>query len=263
MTRGRGKLTPQDLEYMKIISANINRYLAEGGYRQIDLVRATNIPASTLTGYVKGTSLPIPENVQKIADFFDLFKSDIDPRFKDIHVQQIKIPNSPLAQKITETVVQLHTPRKQKVLEYANQELLEQNNKKIVELRDESLYEYKVFEKLSAGSGFSYFGDGSYDVVLHNEKLDHDFASWIFGDSMEPTYLNGEVVLIKQTGYDYDGAIYAVEWDGQTYVKKVYKEEKGLRLVSINKKYSDKFAPYDEEPRIIGKIVGHFLPREN
>ena len=49
---------------------------------------------------------------------------------------------------------------------------------------------------------------------------------------MEPTYLNGEVVLIKQTGFDYDGAVYAVDWDGQTYIKKVYREEEGLRLVS-------------------------------
>ena len=79
---------------------------------------------------------------------------------------------------------------------------------------------------------------------------------------MEPTYQNGEVVLIKQSGFDYDGAIYAVEWDGQTYIKKVYREEDGLRLVSLNKKYADKFAPYEEEPRIIGKIVGNFMPME-
>lgn len=51
---------------------------------------------------------------------------------------------------------------------------------------------------------------------LYDEQLDYDFASWFFGDSMEPDYLNGEVALIKQTGFDYDGAIYAIEWNGQT-----------------------------------------------
>ena len=80
---------------------------------------------------------------------------------------------------------------------------------------------------------------------------------------MEPKYMNGEVVLIKETGFDYDGAVYAVDWDGQTYIKKVYKEKDGLRLVSINNKYKDKFAPYEEDPRIIGKIVGNFMPIEN
>ena len=78
------------------------------------------------------------------------------------------------------------------------------------------LYAYKVFEKLSAGTGYSYFGDGNYDTVFYDEQLDYNFASWVFSDSMEPTYLNGEVVVIKQTGFDYDGAIYAVDWDGQT-----------------------------------------------
>ncbi|EGJ19086.1 putative transcriptional regulator [Streptococcus pneumoniae GA47368] len=67
----------------------------------------------------------------------------------------------------------------------------------------------------------------------------------------------------QRTGFDYDGAVYAVDWDGQTYIKKVYKEKDGLRLVSINNKYKDKFAPFEEDPRIIGKIVGNFMPIEN
>ena len=55
----------------------------------------------------------------------------------------------------------------------------------------------------------------------------------------------------------------AIDWDGQTYIKKVYREPDGLRLVSLNPKYKDRFAPYDEDPRIIGKIVGNFMPIEN
>ena len=83
MARGRGKLTPQDIEAMKIFSNNLNRILSERNLKQIDLSRGTQIPPSTLTGYVKGTSLPIPGNVQKIADFLGILKSDIDPRFSD------------------------------------------------------------------------------------------------------------------------------------------------------------------------------------
>ena len=133
------------------------------------------------------------------------------------------------------------------------------NNDNAVE---EELFEYHVYEKLSAGIGTAYFEDRNYDTVYFDEEIDHDLASWVYGDSMEPDYLNGSVALIKGTGFDYDGAIYAVDWDGQSYIKKVYKEKDGLRLVSLNKKYADKFAPYDEEPRIIGKIVGNFMPME-
>ena len=81
-------------------------------------------------------------------------------------------------------------------------------------------------------------------------------------DSMEPKYSNGSVVLIKENGFDYTGAVYAVVWNGQTYIKQVYKETDGLRLVSINKKYQDLFAPFDDEPRVIGIVVGHFMPLE-
>lgn len=155
---------------------------------------------------------------------------------------------------------QLNAENQKKTLNYSHDLLRKQNE--AVKTMESRLYSYKVYEKLSAGSGYSYFGDGNFDTVFYDEEIDHDFAAWIFGDSMEPTFLNGEVALIKQTGFDYDGAIYAVDWNGQTYIKKVYREEKGLRLVSLNKKYADKFAPYEDNPRIIGLIVGNFIPLE-
>ena len=132
---------------------------------------------------------------------------------------------------------------------------------KITEIA-EPLIEYRVFEKLSAGTGEAYYEDRNYDTVFFDKDLTHDLASWVYGDSMEPDYMNGSVALIKDTGWDYDGAIYAVDWDGQSYIKKVYKEKDGLRLVSLNDKYADKFAPFSEEPRIIGKVVGSFMPLE-
>ncbi|HEK9288780.1 TPA: helix-turn-helix transcriptional regulator, partial [Streptococcus equi subsp. equi] len=155
---------------------------------------------------------------------------------------------------------QLSASNKEKVISYS-ESLLEQKEKIIaLPAKKKTLYPYRVYERLSAGTGYSYFGDGNFDVVFYDEQLDYDFASWVFGDSMEPTYLNGEVVLIKQDSFDYDGAIYAVEWEEQTYIKKVYREENGLRLVSLNKKYPDKFASFDDNPRIIGKIIANFMP---
>ncbi|WP_238144225.1 S24 family peptidase, partial [Streptococcus suis] len=38
-------------------------------------------------------------------------------------------------------------------------------------------------------------------------------------------------------------AVYALAWNEQLYIKKVYLEKDGYRLVSINKEYPDKFAP--------------------
>ena len=226
-----------------------------------ELATSVGVSRSTIFRYEKGDIEKVgPDVLKKIADKLNVSPADL-MGWDDTPVQELKIPTSPLVQKITEKAVKLTAPRKQKVLDFTENQLREQSNK-VISL-EENLFEFKVFEKLSAGTGFSYFNDGNYDTVFYDKDLDHDFASWVFGDSMEPKYMNGEVVLIKETGFDYDGAIYAVDWDGQTYIKKVYKEKDGLRLVSINNKYKDKFAPFEEDPRIIGKIVGNFMPIEN
>lgn len=146
------------------------------------------------------------------------------------------------------------------VLEYTRR-LVQEESRKIVTV-SENLYEYHVYEKMSAGIGASVYDNRNYDTVYFNEELAHDFASWVSGDSMEPKYQNGSVALIRETGFDYDGAVYAVVWNSQTFIKKVYREKEGLRLVSINKAYKDIYIPYDENPRIVGKIVGDFMPLE-
>lgn len=78
----RTELTPQDKEYKKIISSRLNNLLNSSGRKQIDITRQVGIPASTLTGYFKGTRLPSPQNVAKLAEYFNVDKSAIDPRFK-------------------------------------------------------------------------------------------------------------------------------------------------------------------------------------
>ena len=150
---------------------------------------------------------------------------------------------------------------KEKVVLYARNLAQEEQTQKVATM-PERLYEYRVYERMSAGIGASVYDDQNFDTVYFNEELAHDFASWVSGDSMEPKYQNGSVALIRETGFDYDGAVYAVVCNNQTYIKRVYREENGLRLVSINPKYKDIFISYEEDPRIVGIIVGNFVPME-
>ena len=150
---------------------------------------------------------------------------------------------------------------KEKVVLYARNLAQEEQTQKVATM-PERLYEYRVYERMSAGIGASVYDDWNFDTVYFNEELAHDFASWVSGDSMEPKYQNGSVALIRETGFDYDGAVYAVVCNNQTYIKRVYREEDGLRLVSINPKYKDIFISYEEDPRIVGIIVGNFVPME-
>lgn len=213
----------------------------ELGLEQQELAELIGVSKQAYFKWEKGLSKPTKANIAKLE-------------------KVLKVPKGYLSEdEISSLYKQLTEPNQEKAITYVRDLV---SSQKIVSI-SEKRSEYRVYEKLSAGIGASVYGDLDYDVVYYNEELPHDFASWVDGNSMEPTYQNGEVALIRETGFDYDGAVYAVVWDSQTYIKKVYREEEGLRLVSINKDYPDKFAPFDENPRVIGKIVGHFMPLED
>lgn len=117
--------------------------------------------------------------------------------------------------------------------------------------------------QLSAGLGEGFFDEFETETVYSDEEqYGYDIAAWIEGDSMEPVYKSGEVALIRSNGFDYDGAVYALSWNDSVYIKKLYRDEDGFRMVSLNKDYPEKFIPYEDEPRIVGLVVGHFMPVE-
>lgn len=78
------KNSPQDIENREYFSNQLNKIMKEKGIRQIDISNALNIPKSTLTGYVKGRTLPNEENSKKIADLLGVPIYAIDKRFKPI-----------------------------------------------------------------------------------------------------------------------------------------------------------------------------------
>lgn len=243
----------KELERRQIVAENIKSLIKAKGITQKELAKSIGMSQNIITEYVKLRSFPPGGVLQKIADYFNVKKSDIDTTWKT----DVNSDCTPIIIQTVETMKILHIHRQEKVLDFAQAELTDQNKENTIKL-----FPYNVQEKLSAGTGYDYDGNGSYDVAYYDKEIDYDFASWVFGDSMLPDYPNGDVALIKVCPFDYDGDVYAVDWDGQSYIKKVYKEEDGLRLVSTNEKYADKFAAFSEEPRIIGKVVGSFTPIE-
>lgn len=75
----RNKLSPLDIKVREDISANLKR-LAHGRTQQ-RISNETGIPVSTLSGYFAKRSTPNAGAVQKLADYFGVNKSDIDPRY--------------------------------------------------------------------------------------------------------------------------------------------------------------------------------------
>lgn len=209
----------------------------ELGMKQSEVARLLDINRSSYFSWENGRAVPNKTNLKKIAEILGVTEEFF------------------YEEEITMLYKQLNPNNQTKAMNYVKDLVDKQSN--IITM---PTFSYRVYESLSAGIGSSVYNDQNYDTVYFNEELAHDFASWISGDSMEPKYQNGSVALIRETGFDYDGAVYAIVCNSQTYIKRVYREELGLRLVSINPNYKDIFLSYDEDPRIVGIIVGSFVP---
>lgn len=259
------KNNPQDLINKKIFSENLNKYMASKGVRQIDLHNATGIPKSTITGYVKGTSLPTAGNLQKMADFLNVTKSRLDPRFvvnltEEVQILQNKstpTQSTDLSSDLLHLDQKLNTKNRSKWIDYGTT-LLEEQENTVEELG--ITYDVETVSSLAAGVGFSYDDNDTRTVQVTNEPPRHDIASIVSGDSMLPNYHDGDVVYLVDKGIsNYSGQVCAVVVDDLTYLKRVYTEPNALRLVSINPQYSDiiiDFPPSEDTHIKIFSVVG-------
>ena len=183
-------------------------------------------------------------------------------RLKEIRMQQ-GYSQSFIAKQLDISRVAYHhwenrknIPNQKKAEHYVEQLLHQQQSQK-------TLHPITVLAevKLSAGLGKGIFDEYETEIVYSpTEQRGYDIAAWIQGDSMSPAYQNGEVALIQANGFDYDGAVYALTWNEAVYIKKLYRDEQGFRMVSLNPNYPEQFIPYEENPQVVGLVVNHFMP---
>lgn len=113
------------------------------------------------------------------------------------------------------------------------------------------------FYKVSAGTGFDLDDNNFWEVIdipATPEAKKADFCLTITGDSMEPVYYDGDIVLVKSQPSVNLGQIGIFVIEGSGYIKKFG----GDRLISLNEEYDDiMFADYDSEDiRCSGLVIG-------
>lgn len=95
--------------------------------------------------------------------------------------------------------------------------------------------------------------------IYVDSPVDADAAMTVQGDSMSPTYLDGDVIYIKCCPEVSDGTIAVVFLDNEATLKHIYKHSTGLTLTSDNSDYppiSVEFSDYNNV-RIFGVPVGY------
>lgn len=210
---------------------------------QTAIANQLNVHRSAYHNWENGRNIPNQKNLTALATILDVPISYFESEYN-----------------IVNNYLQLSPKNQVKAEDYVEALLLSQQTANVT-----PLFSVQVLAdvQLSAGPGEGFFDEFETETVYSNkEQYGYDIAAWIEGDSMEPIYKSGEVALIRSNGFDYDGAVYALSWNDSVYIKKLYREEDRFRMVSLNKDYPEKFIPYEDDPRIVGLVVGHFMPVE-
>ncbi|EKU93148.1 LexA repressor [Alloiococcus otitis] len=195
---------------------------------------------TTITKWESNNSLPRGKELKMLAELFNVTTD---------YILGLSDEKYPVDDSISSIYSQLNPDRQKKAYRYT-QDLLDEQN---------SLHEVQtiyVISKLSAGTGIIDLDpeDGEYmEVKGHVPK--HDLAFEVAGDSMNPLFEDKEIVYIERTSDVRSGQIIAVQINEEAYIKKAYKEDDHLRLVSLNAKYEDIYADENDDIRVIGRVL--------
>lgn len=113
-----------------------------------------------------------------------------------------------------------------------------------------SLYDMPV----SAGSGMYLDGERSEEINIPDtvKTQSADYALRISGNSMEPKYHNGDILLIEDCDSVEIGELGIFVLDGEGY----FKQFGGDRLISFNPDYGDIMLKDFENAECCGKVIG-------
>lgn len=250
-----------DTEQLRIFAKNLNYYISQSGKQQKEIAEALKFAPTTFNTWCMGKVMPKMGRIQAIADYFGILKSDL--------LEDKKKPNGKplLSSQDEELLRDFHSldPQGQETVRY----ILDNEKKrckkaceldsKIKEL-ETALSEKPIPKRIFAyygkiaAAGTSYgFDDilsGTIEAPAADENRNADYTIGISGDSMEPTFYDGDIVYVKRATHLDMGDIGIFQKDNGIYIKEVGHGE----LISHNKKYSPMRS--DEGFQCMGKVIG-------
>ena len=223
------------------------------GLTQEQLAKKLGLAKSTITGYEKGTSEP---NMITVKLLMDILKVDANYLWQDEmtgstslivssdewnHIKKLRALDA-YGKKVVNSVLDIEYER-------CNYE---------TEIADEPMaYIPRVYYSQGASAGYGeYLIDGmdASEIMLPDTPKNRksDYVINVDGDSMEPTFSDGDKLLVQHTDCVNVGEIGIFIIDGQSYVKEFGED----RLISHNKKYPDIIPSEYSDFRCVGKVIG-------
>lgn len=161
---------------------------------------------------------------------------------------------------IINVVNKLNYTRQEKVLNFADYQLSQQENVNISNDKILNMFDYQDLEvqsKVSAGTGIVDLEPDYTETVRFNGYVpsDFDMIFEVSGDSMEPMFKDGELIFIEFDQEVRNGQIGVVQINGESFLKKMYIENNELKLISLNKDYDNIIATEADDVKVVGRVL--------
>lgn len=251
----------------------LNLLMERNNYNKNSLSKASGIPYTTIDNWYKRgyDNLQLP-TVKKLCSFFHTsldfwLKEDVtDPDYGKANGFQINLKEMNYIKKYR--FISEYSPDGANVVdivldrEHSIAEKLKEQKEHIEEVEkgtfqndihnaDIRLINY-YYRLASAGTGQIVFDmppTKKIEIPDVPEYKKVDYAIGVNGDSMEPEYNDGDILLIEMTEDIENGEIGIFIVEGESYVKKLGRNE----LVSLNPEYGN--IPLTENSKCMGKVV--------
>ncbi|HFJ4813163.1 TPA: LexA family transcriptional regulator [Staphylococcus aureus] len=237
---------------MNSFKDRLKQIMSERKISQSELSRRTGIGRNSISDYLNGKYEAKQDKVFELAKALNVNEAWL--MGFDISKNR-KIENNDIASIYSK----LTPPRQKNVLNYANEQLDEQNTKgdNIVDINSykQDRIAVNVNGCVSAGVGERLHGETLFTEMVKAPIPPHDLALKVNGDSMEPMFKDGEIIFVKKTHNIKNGQIGIFIIEEEAYVKKVFVEDDRLTLVSLNKEYRDLHFYRNESVRLVGKVI--------
>lgn len=219
--------------------------------KQQELAEILGVKNTAISNYELDISSPKEETMFKIFRFFNvtpnyMFQDDIEIKSEVLLTLQEK-----------EGIKKYHAldEHGKKMVNFV---LTEEYTRCISEPKAEEMPTITIqhsLHKVSAGHGFDLNNEDEWEEIEvpdTPEARRADFSLTISGDSMEPIYSDGDIVLVKAQPTVNIGETGIFVVNGSGYIK----QNGGDRLISLNPEYNDIFFSEWDTVSCAGKVIG-------